>query len=74
MWCLCTDRERYQVNCLTEIMFEDALKRADELDAILERTGKPMGPLHGLPVSLKDAFQIKGRYSAKTCICSRFLN
>ncbi len=65
MWCLCTDRERYQVNCLTEIMFEDALKRADELDAILERTGKPMGPLHGLPVSLKDAFQIKGRYSAR---------
>ncbi|KAL1720608.1 amidase signature domain-containing protein [Schizophyllum commune] len=48
------------VNCLTEICFEDALKRADELDAIFKETGTPVGPLHGLPVSLKDCFKVKG--------------
>ncbi|KAL1745491.1 amidase signature domain-containing protein [Schizophyllum fasciatum] len=47
------------VNCLTEICFEDALKRADELDAVFRQTGKPVGPLHGLPVSLKDCFKVK---------------
>jgi hypothetical protein len=41
-------------------MFHQALQRADELDAHLERTGEPIGPLHGLPISLKDAFQVKG--------------
>jgi Asp-tRNA(Asn)/Glu-tRNA(Gln) amidotransferase A subunit family amidase len=47
-------------NCLTEILFDDALARARELDAHLARTGKPIGPLHGLPISLKDSFKIKG--------------
>jgi amidase len=35
-------------------MFEDALRRAAELDEFLERTGKPFGPLHGLPISIKE--------------------
>ncbi|GAA6041344.1 hypothetical protein JCM8097_007673 [Rhodosporidiobolus ruineniae] len=48
------------VNCLTEICFESALKRARELDEHLQRTGKVVGPLHGLPVSLKDQFCLKG--------------
>ncbi|KAF1819847.1 amidase [Dissoconium aciculare CBS 342.82] len=47
-------------NCLTEILFDDALSRARELDAHLARTGKPIGPLHGLPISLKDSFKVKG--------------
>lgn len=47
-------------NCLTEILFDDAIARAKELDAHFDRTGKPFGPLHGLPISLKDTFQIKG--------------
>lgn len=47
-------------NCLTEILFDDATARAKELDAYLNRTGQPFGPLHGLPISLKDTFQIKG--------------
>lgn len=41
------------VNCLTEIMFEEAIDRAKQLDEYLEKTGKTRGPLHGLPVSLK---------------------
>lgn len=46
--------------CLTEIFFERGLKRAKELDEHLEKTGKVVGPLHGLPVSIKDRFDIEG--------------
>ncbi|KAI5253963.1 amidase [Aureobasidium subglaciale] len=47
--------------CLTEIMFEEAIARAKQLDEHLERTGKPVGPLHGLPISVKDSFKVVGR-------------
>ncbi|KAI9065795.1 general amidase [Trametes sanguinea] len=47
-------------NCLTEIFIERALARAKEVDDYLKTHGKPMGPLHGLPISLKDQFCIKG--------------
>ena len=46
-------------NCLTEICFEEGLARAKELDAYLEREGKTVGPLHGVPVSIKDHIDIK---------------
>jgi amidase len=48
------------VSCLTEIMFDEALARARECDAYIEKEGKPIGPLHGLPISLKDSFNVKG--------------
>lgn len=47
-------------NCLTEIFVEKALAKAAERDAYLKQTGKVLGPLHGLPVSLKDQINIKG--------------
>lgn len=47
-------------NCLTEIFFDRALARASECDAYLSKQGKPMGPLHGLPISLKDSFNVQG--------------
>ncbi|KAL4244286.1 amidase family protein [Abortiporus biennis] len=47
-------------NCLTEIFIERALARAKELDEYLAKNGKSIGPLHGLPISLKDQFCIKG--------------
>lgn len=46
--------------CLTEPLFDTAADRASFLDEHLQRTGKPIGPLHGLPVSVKDTFDIKG--------------
>ncbi|KAI9368106.1 amidase signature domain-containing protein [Aspergillus egyptiacus] len=46
--------------CLTEPLFESALRRAEELDDHLRRTGNPIGPLHGLPISVKDSFNIRG--------------
>lgn len=45
-----------KTNCLTEIFVERALNRAKELDEILKTTGKVVGPLHGLPISLKGIF------------------
>ncbi|OCL14642.1 amidase [Glonium stellatum] len=47
-------------NCLTEILFDEALARADQLDAHLAAGNPPIGPLHGVPVSLKDTFKIPG--------------
>ncbi|KAI9646465.1 hypothetical protein NHQ30_004458 [Ciborinia camelliae] len=41
-------------NCLAWTMYPRALARAAELDAYMERTGKPIGPLHGLPISVKE--------------------
>jgi amidase len=48
------------LNCLTEICFEDAITRAKELDKYYRKHGKVMGSLHGLPVSLKDQFNVRG--------------
>lgn len=48
------------MNCLTEIFVERALARAKELDERLKATGKVAGPLHGLPISLKDQLCIEG--------------
>ncbi|KAL2854839.1 amidase signature domain-containing protein [Aspergillus pseudoustus] len=47
-------------NCLTEHFFSRALKRAQYLDEYLKREGKVAGPLHGLPISLKDSFCLEG--------------
>lgn len=46
--------------CLTEIFFERALIKAKILDEYLEKTGKVVGPLHGIPVSVKDRFDVEG--------------
>ncbi|KAK8072631.1 Acetamidase [Apiospora saccharicola] len=48
------------INCLSETCFERGLETARKLDEHLARTGKPLGPLHGLPVSLKDNFNLLG--------------
>ncbi|KAF8317467.1 amidase signature enzyme [Clavulina sp. PMI_390] len=48
------------LNCLTEVMFSDALKEARELDEEYQRTHQIRGPLHGVPCSVKDCFRVKG--------------
>lgn len=48
------------MNCLHEIFFDEAVAAASALDAYFAKHRKPVGPLHGLPVSLKDQFHIKG--------------
>ena len=46
--------------CCTEIFFEEAFAIAKGMDEYLAKTGKTIGPLHGLPVSIKDLFSVKG--------------
>ncbi|CAN9340593.1 unnamed protein product [Alternaria alternata] len=50
-------------NCLSDVFFNEAVQQAKSLDDHLQRTGKTVGPLHGLPISLKDNFNIKGKDS-----------
>lgn len=47
------------VNCVTELLPERALKRAAELDAYYAEHKKPIGPLHGLPISVKEHVGMK---------------
>jgi amidase len=49
------------LNCLVEMFFAEALERAKELDEYREKTGSIVGPLHGVPVSMKDNFMLKGK-------------
>ncbi|KAJ9659988.1 hypothetical protein H2201_007093 [Coniosporium apollinis] len=51
------------VNCLSETLFDDAIATAKSLDSHLNSTGETVGPLHGLPISLKDNFNIIGKDS-----------
>ncbi|KAA8648150.1 hypothetical protein EYZ11_000538 [Aspergillus tanneri] len=50
--------------CLTETFFDMALSRAQELDDHLAKTGQIVGPLHGLPVSLKESFSVTGIHTS----------
>ncbi|KAL8410439.1 hypothetical protein RB596_000212 [Gaeumannomyces avenae] len=47
-------------NFLLEIGFDLALEHAKELDKHFQEHGSLVGPLHGVPVTLKDQFHIKG--------------
>ncbi|KAK9468048.1 amidase signature domain-containing protein [Lipomyces arxii] len=50
------------LNCVTELLPERALGRAAELDEYYRKTGKTIGPFHGLPISSKEHFSVKNRY------------
>ncbi|KAF9768712.1 hypothetical protein IL306_013942 [Fusarium sp. DS 682] len=47
-------------NCISEPLFESALERAKYLDEYLQKHQKLIGPLHGIPVSVKDQFNVTG--------------
>ena len=48
------------VSCLHEIFFDSAIAEAEKLDKYFKEHKKPFGLLHGLPISLKDQFHVKG--------------
>ncbi|CAF3962039.1 unnamed protein product [Rotaria sordida] len=50
-------------NCATEFLGEEAINRAKYLDEEFNRRGGPVGPLHGLPISVKDLLIMRGRRS-----------
>lgn len=57
---ICSSNQPFYDFSLSEITFADACHQADLLDAHMEGFGQPMGPLHGIPVTVKDQFNLKG--------------
>ncbi|KAM0261876.1 hypothetical protein ACHAQJ_002079 [Trichoderma viride] len=51
---------RAYITSLTEILFSEAIQDAKRLDEYLQTNGKPIGPFHGVPITLKDQFNVKG--------------
>ncbi|KAL1852907.1 hypothetical protein Daus18300_011989 [Diaporthe australafricana] len=47
-------------SCLSEVLFDSALDEARKLDAHFAAHNAPLGPLHGLPISLKDSIDVAG--------------
>lgn len=45
---------------MAETCFDRAIQTARRLDEHLSKTGTTVGPLHGLPISLKDNFNLEG--------------
>lgn len=45
--------------CLTDFFMDEALARAAQLDAQLAATGRTVGPLHGVPTSVKAHMPLK---------------
>ncbi|KAL9078652.1 MAG: hypothetical protein Q9157_002416 [Trypethelium eluteriae] len=58
-------------NCLTEIFFDEAIERARQLDKDRQQnsSGNALRPLHGLPISLKDSFQVAGYDTSTGLAC-----
>jgi amidase len=52
------------INCLAEWFMEEAVETAKKLDQHLEATGQTVGPLHGIPVSVKEHFPLAGHWSS----------
>jgi Asp-tRNA(Asn)/Glu-tRNA(Gln) amidotransferase A subunit family amidase len=48
-----------QLNAVALPRFEEARREADDADAA-RRRGEPLGPLHGVPVTIKDQFDVAG--------------
>ena len=48
-----------QVNAIVHLKADEARKRADQADAATVR-GESWGPLHGLPMTIKELFEVKG--------------
>lgn len=51
-------------NFISEVNFTQAIERAKELDRHFRETGKVIGPLHGLPITVKDHMDVKGHDSS----------
>ncbi|KAI9596277.1 amidase signature domain-containing protein [Syncephalis fuscata] len=50
---------QHKVNCLAEVLIKEAVEEARKMDEHMAEKG-PIGPLHGLPISIKDSMIMKG--------------
>ena len=49
-----------KLHAFVEVFAEAAMRRAEELDKLAAKSG-PVGPLHGLPIAVKDLADLDGR-------------
>ncbi|KAG1878990.1 amidase signature domain-containing protein [Suillus subluteus] len=54
--------------CLVDFFLDEGIKQAQQLDEYFQREGKVIGPFHGLPISVKGHYPVKG-----TVGCGGFL-
>ncbi|KAM5355055.1 hypothetical protein ACJ41O_001701 [Fusarium nematophilum] len=60
--------------CLMQWFMDEAVAQARQLDQYLAEHGKPIGPLHGLPISIKEHMPIAGTLSSQGCLNSLVLD
>jgi amidase len=48
-----------QLHAVVSLREEEALREAEQADQA-RRDGKPLGPLHGVPITLKDSLRVRG--------------
>jgi aspartyl-tRNA(Asn)/glutamyl-tRNA(Gln) amidotransferase subunit A len=53
------DKRNERTNSFVDVFGEEAIRNAEEADRSLKR-GKIKGPLHGIPIAVKDLFNVKG--------------
>ena len=53
-------RHNASLTAFVHVLAREAMERAMQLDNKLIRTGHPVGPLHGVPVAIKDEFAVRG--------------
>src|SRR5690625_3972402 len=49
-----------KINAIVEDRFDLALEEAKDADQYLKNYGKPIGPLHGVPICVKESFDVEG--------------
>lgn len=55
----CIEEFEPQLNAFITVLEEDAIRTAEERDSEL-RNGRDRGPLHGIPIVVKDLFEMEG--------------
>ncbi|WP_088284718.1 amidase [Ideonella sp. A 288] len=63
-------RHNGRINAIADVMGEDALAAADRADRCLER-GDPVGPLHGVPITIKVNVDTAGRATTDGVVACR---
>ncbi|KAL4780085.1 putative amidase C550.07 [Aspergillus varians] len=57
--------------CLMEWFMDEAIAQARALDAHLEKFGQTVGPLHGVPISVKEHIPLAGHYTTMGALDTR---
>jgi len=60
--------------CLVDWFMDEAIEAAKGLDEYLEKTGKTVGPLHGVPISIKEHMPLTGHYSSTGYLDTRVMD